>query len=86
MGINFIEGGWPGSNPAMPSFSRSQGLKLKNAEIVVFGRHPPPISVTEEDSNLLITARDRVLNMPGLVGKTSDLQVTQVLETTLEET
>ena len=37
-GIQFIEGGWPGSNPKdMEFFEEVQELELKNARIVAFG-------------------------------------------------
>jgi 2-isopropylmalate synthase len=85
MGINFIEGGWPGSNPRDAEFfQKAKGLKLKNAEIVVFGSTRRANIYAEEDSNLLIML-ETGFKYACLVGKTSDLQVTQVLETTLEE-
>jgi len=85
MGINFIEGGWPGSNPRDAEFfQKARGLKLKNAEIVVFGSTRRANIHAEEDSNLLIML-ETGFKYACLVGKTSDLQVTQVLETSLEE-
>ena len=85
MGVSFIEGGWPGSNPRDAEFfQKAKGLKLKNAEIVVFGSTRRANIKAEEDSNLLIML-ETGFKYACLVGKTSDLQVTQVLETTLEE-
>ena len=43
-GIDYIEGGWPGSNPKdVAFFQRAQELKLKHAKLAAFGstRHPP---------------------------------------------
>jgi 2-isopropylmalate synthase len=38
-GIDFIEGGWPGSNPKDVEFFReAKSLKLKHAKLAAFGR------------------------------------------------
>jgi len=38
LGIDYIEGGWPGSNPKdMEFFKRAEKLKLTNAKLVAFG-------------------------------------------------
>ena len=38
LGIDFIEGGWPGSNPKdVEYFKKVKDLDLKNAKIVAFG-------------------------------------------------
>ncbi|KKL99306.1 hypothetical protein LCGC14_1815770, partial [marine sediment metagenome] len=38
LGIHYIEGGWPGSNPKdVEFFSRAESLQLKHAQIAVFG-------------------------------------------------
>ena len=38
LGIDFIEGGWPGSNPKDKEFfARARDLKLKHARLVAFG-------------------------------------------------
>ena len=85
MGITFIEGGWPGSNPRDAEFfQKAQSLKLKNAEIVVFGSTRRANIRAEEDTNLQVML-ETGFKYACLVGKTSDLQVTQVLETTLAE-
>jgi 2-isopropylmalate synthase len=85
MGVSFIEGGWPGSNPRDAEFfEKAGGLKLKNAKIVVFGSTRRANILAEKDSNLLIMLKTG-FKYACLVGKCSDLQVTQVLETTLAE-
>jgi 2-isopropylmalate synthase len=85
MGISFIEGGWPGSNPRDAEFfQKARALKLKNAEIVVFGSTRRANTCAEEDTNLQVIL-ETGFKYACLVGKTSDLQVTQVLETTLAE-
>ena len=38
LGIDFIEGGWPGSNPlAVDFFRRMQTVSLKHAKLAAFG-------------------------------------------------
>ena len=38
LGIHYIEGGWPGSNPKdMEFFKRAKKMKFKNSEITAFG-------------------------------------------------
>ena len=53
LGIDFIEGGWPGSNPISAEyFSRMQEVELHHAKLAAFGsthhiRHSP-----DKDPNL----------------------------------
>ena len=85
LGIDFIEGGWPGSNPKDTQFfSRQQDLNLSHAVLVAFSSTRRPKCNTDEDANLraLLEAGTSVVT---IVGKAWDKQVTQVLETTLEE-
>ncbi len=85
LGMHFIEGGWPGSNPKDAEFfDRAQKLTLTNSQIVVFGSTRRPKTKAEKDTNLT-TLVDAGAEIAALVGKSSDLQVTRVLETTLEE-
>ncbi|MDP1758736.1 MAG: citramalate synthase, partial [Thermodesulfovibrionales bacterium] len=38
LGVRYIEGGWPGSNPKDADyFKKSKKLKLKNSVVVAFG-------------------------------------------------
>ena len=85
LGIDFIEGGWPGSNPKDTEFfARAQKLPLTHSTLVAFGSTRRADSRAEEDSNLqaLLDAKTKVVT---IVGKAWDKQVTKVLETTLEE-
>jgi len=85
MGVQYIEGGWPGSNPRDAEFfRRARALKLTNAHIVVFGSTRRPKIRAEDDANLIVIA-ETGFKHACLVGKASDKQVTQVLETTLQE-
>ena len=85
LGIHFIEGGWPGSNPKDAEFfRRAKELHLGRAVVVAFGSTRRPNSKAGQDGNLkaLLEAGTKTAT---LVGKSWDRQVTLVLETTLEE-
>ncbi len=85
LGIQFIEGGWPGANPKDDEFfKRARELNLSQAKLVAFGSTRRPKTKAEADVNLmaLAGAGTRVV---AIVGKASEMQVSQVLETTLEE-
>ena len=85
LGIHFIEGGWPGSNPKdVEFFDKARSLALKTSVLVAFGSTRRPKAKAETDANLLALANAGV-KVATIVGKSSALQVTQVLETTLEE-
>ena len=85
LGIDFIEGGWPGSNPKDSEFfARARNLRLAHSTLVAFGSTRRSDCRPEEDVNLraLLKAKTKVAT---IVGKAWDKQVTRVLETTLEE-
>ena len=85
LGIEFIEGGWPGSNPKDTEFfARARKSRLIHSTLVAFGSTRRPGCRTEEDLNLraLLEAGTKVVTV---VGKSWDRQVTRVLETTPEE-
>ncbi|MFC1910674.1 citramalate synthase [Chloroflexota bacterium] len=85
LGVHFVEGGWPGSNPKDAEFfEKARGLELKHSRIVAFGSTRRPGGKAETDANLkaLLDAGTEYVTV---VGKNSLLQVTQVLETTMEE-
>ncbi|MCB1512342.1 MAG: citramalate synthase, partial [Hyphomicrobiaceae bacterium] len=84
-GVHYIEGGWPGSNPKdVEFFRRAPSLELKNAKITAFGSTRRKNSACEGDANIqaLIEAGTAVVT---IVGKSWDLHVTDVLETTMDE-
>ena len=85
LGIHIIEGGWPFSNPKDEEyFRRVKGLNLKTARVAAFGSTRRAGITAEQDGNLqaLIASEAPIVT---LVGKTWDLHVTEVLETSLEE-
>ncbi|MFQ5896831.1 MAG: citramalate synthase [Candidatus Methylomirabilia bacterium] len=85
LGIHYIEGGWPGSNPKdMRFFRRIQDISLKQAKIAAFGATRRAGVSAEQDANLhaLIEARTPVAT---IFGKSWDFHVTSALGTTLPE-
>ena len=85
MGVHYIEGGWPGSNPKdVEFFRRAASLPFKNAKVTAFGSTRRKNSLPEEDANLraLLEAETPVVT---LVGKSWDLHVKDVLDTSMEE-
>lgn len=85
LGIHFIEGGWPGTNPKdIEFFEKAKSLSLSTSVLVAFGSTRRPKTKAEKDTNLQAVANSGV-KVATIVGKSSDSQVRQVLETTLEE-
>jgi 2-isopropylmalate synthase len=85
LGIRYIEGGWPGSNPKDAEFyERIRELALKHARIAVFGSTRRAGVKPEEDSFLSVLVKSGA-KYATLVGKGSDLHVINVLRTTLDE-
>ncbi len=85
LGVAYIEGGWPGSNPKDAAyFDAAQNLTLKHAKIAAFGSTCRKGSSPDGDPNIqaLVEAHTPVVTV---VGKTSMLHVTEVLQTTPEE-
>jgi len=85
LGLHFIEGGWPGSNPKDTEFfARARRLPLAHARLVAFGSTRRPRVKAENDANLVALV-DTGVGVVTIVGKSSELQATQVLATTREE-
>ncbi len=85
LGIDYLEGGWPGSNPKDAEFFRRvKDAGLEHAKIAAFGMTRRAGGRPEDDANLraLVDADTPVVT---LVGKTSALHVERVLETTRDE-
>ncbi|MBI5179032.1 MAG: citramalate synthase [Nitrospinae bacterium] len=79
LGVRYIEGGWPGSNPKDAAyFKEVRKLKLKNARIAAFGstHHPSRTPSTDANLRLLLECKAPVVT---LVGKTWDIHVSTVL-------
>lgn len=85
LGADYIEGGWPGSNPKdMEFFARVKELRLDHAIIAAFGSTRRAGTAVEEDRNVqaLLAAGTSVVTV---FGKSWDKQVTHVLETSRGE-
>ena len=85
LGVSYIEGGWPGSNPKdIEYFRRVQKMNLKHAKVTAFSSTRRPRIKVEDDANIqaLINAQTEVVT---IFGKTWDLHVFQALNTTLDE-
>ena len=85
LGVHYIEGGWPGSNPKdLRFFKRVQDAVFKTAKISAFGATRRPGVRPQEDGNLqaLVEAGPPVVT---IFGKAWDFHVTSALGTTLEE-
>ena len=85
LGVDYIEGGWPGSNPKdVMYFEQVRRLDLQHSKIAAFGSTRRKGIKPEDDGNIraLIDARTPVVTV---VGKTSMLHVTDVLQTTADE-
>ncbi|HEY3977141.1 MAG TPA: citramalate synthase, partial [Streptosporangiaceae bacterium] len=85
LGVDVIEGGWPGSNPKDAEFfERAKSLELRNAQLAAFGATRPPRRAVEDDANLaaLLAAETPIVT---LVGKAWTLHVHEALRTTREE-
>ncbi|MCK8824396.1 citramalate synthase [Fuchsiella alkaliacetigena] len=85
LGIDYIEGGWPGSNPKdIEYFQRVQELSLENAKVTAFGSTRRAGIEAKDDANLEAIVSSGV-EIATIFGKSWDLHVTDALETTLEE-
>ncbi len=84
LGIHYIEGGWPGSNPKdVDFFNRIRGVDLKNARIVAFGSTHKSTFSPDNDPNLKALIDSRVEAVT-IVGKSWDIHVSEVLGITYE--
>ena len=85
IGMAFIEGGWPGSNPKDAEFfERARDMEFKNSLVTAFGATCRVQGGPEDDANIqaLLDSQTPVCT---IFGKTWTLHVTEVLRTTLED-
>ncbi len=83
--IDYIEGGWPGSNPRDALFfDLARSLQLTHARLAAFGSTSHPRYRAEDDPNLnaLLAAQTPVVT---IFGKTWDLHVRKALGISLEQ-
>ena len=85
LGVAFIEGGWPGSNPKdVEFFKRVKTLPWKSAVITSFGSTCRVGGRASEDPNITALL-DSETAVCALVGKSSHFQVSEILRTTPRE-
>jgi len=83
LGIHYIEGGWPGSNPTDKLFFKEiRNYSLKNAKIAAFGSTHNNKSAPDSDPNLKAILESGV-EVATIFGKTWDFHVTHALRVTL---
>jgi 2-isopropylmalate synthase len=85
LGIHYVEGGWPGSNPRdMRFFQMAKDLRLGATRLTAFGSTRKPDIAPERDPNLtaLLQAGTHTLT---IFGKSWDLHVSEILGLSPEE-
>src|SRR5690242_16771338 len=85
LGIDYIEGGWPGSNERDAAFfTHIKRLKLRHARIAAFGATRRAGVRASADRNLLLILRADT-PVACIVGKTWDMHVREALRIPLQE-
>ncbi|TLM76849.1 MAG: citramalate synthase, partial [Actinobacteria bacterium] len=85
LGIHYVEGGFPASNPKDAEFfARVKGLKLATAVVSAFGSTCRKGTAATDDEGLAALL-DTGCQALCIVGKAWDIHVTEALQTTLEE-
>src|SRR5262249_1918517 len=85
LGIDYIEAGWPGSNPKdLEYFQKAPALKLKQAKVAAFGatRHPSKTPAKDENLQALLASEAPVVT---IFGKSWDLHVHDALKVGLTQ-
>lgn len=84
-GIDYIEGGWPGSNPKdMEFFEKIRSVTLHHAKIAAFGSTRRAKNKVDEDANIKALL-DEQTPVVTIFGKTWLLHVKEALQITEEE-
>src|SRR6185295_7550373 len=82
LGVHYIEGGWPGSNPKDNQFFKeARTLALQQARLVAFGSTRRKSTRVAQDPNLQAIL-DAKTPVACIFGKSWDMQVTHALRTT----
>ena len=86
LGVGYIEGGWPGSNPKDTEFFAlaAKELDLKDATLAAFGATRRPDGAAADDG-LVAALRESGASVVTLVAKSHDKHVELALRTSLEE-
>jgi 2-isopropylmalate synthase len=85
IGVHYIEGGWPGSNPRdVAFFELAKRVEFKQARLAAFGSTRKPGTRPDEDNNLIALLETQTPTVT-IFGKTWDLHVEEVMNNTLKE-
>lgn len=85
MGIHYVEGGWPGSNPRdIRFFDLAKRERFKTARITAFGATRKPGIQAADDPNLKAIIKSDT-PAAALFGKSWPLHVQTIMDNTLEE-
>jgi len=85
LGVDYIEGGWPGSNPKDEEFfNQVKKLSLVHSKVAAFGSTKKSGNRADEDPSLKAIARSGV-EVAVVFGKTWILHVDQVLKVSRQE-
>lgn len=85
LGIHYIEGGWPGSNPKDARFFKeAKKIVLKQAQLTAFGSTRRGSQKAEQDNNIknLLKAETEIIT---IFGKSWDFHVRDILKVDLDE-
>ncbi len=85
VGVHYIEGGWPGSNPKdIRFFELAKKTHFKHARLTAFGSTRRANTPCDKDENLKALLQSET-QAAAIFGKTWDLHVKEVIRDTLEE-
>ena len=85
VGVHYIEGGWPGSNPKdVQFFEAAKGLLFEHSRLTAFGSTRRKNTRPEEDQNIIALLQSETPAVC-IFGKTWDLHVKKVMANTLKE-
>jgi 2-isopropylmalate synthase len=85
LGVHYIEGGWPGSNPKeIKFFQQIKDIELNNAKIVAFGSTRRAKYKVEEDPSIISLLNTQTKTVC-IFGKSWDLHVHEALNISLQE-
>lgn len=83
LGIDYIEGGWPGANPTDDAFF-ADPPQLTHAKLAAFGMTRRPSTSVENDPGLSATLNSGAKHIC-IVGKSWDFHVSKALEISLDD-
>lgn len=85
LGVHYVEGGWPGSNPRdMEYFRKVRKLKLSTSKVAAFGSTHRPKNRAADDA-MLKALLESEAGLVTIFGKTWDFHVREALKISLQE-